>query len=350
MSKVLVTGGCGFVGRHLVEALLKRGDEVRVLDTASPRPALPGVDYIQGSILDEELVFKAAQGTSLVYHIAGIAHLWAASPTGFDDVNRRGTETVIAAAKRAGVPRFLHCSTESILYPKRRGGMPVAVNEQLPLTLADMPGPYTRSKFRGEQAALEAARAGLDLVVVNPTVPIGEGDDNMTPPAMMLALFLRGGSPMFLDCILNFVDVRDVAEGIILAAAKGKAGERYILGGENVALKDLLRRLEQMSGRPMPKRAVPGLLALTAGIVSEWIARSLTGKAPAATREGVLLALRSAPFDSSKARAALGYAPRPIEEALSAELAWLTARNQTSPTSRQDAPTFRQEAGAKLSK
>lgn len=350
MAKVLVTGGCGFVGRHLVDALVKRGDEVRVLDTASPRPALPGVDYIRGSILDENAVFEAARGTSLVYHIAGIAHLWAAAPTAFDDVNRRGTETVIAAARRAGVSRFLHCSTESILLPKRVGGVAASVTEQLPLTIDDMPGPYTRSKFLGEQAALAAARDGFDLVVVNPTVPVGEGDDNMTPPAMMLSLFLSGGSPMFLDCILNFVDVRDVAEGIILAADHGKAGERYILGGENVALKDLLLLLEQISGRPMPKRAVPGLLALAAGVVSEWIARGITGKAPAATREGVLLALRSAPFDSSKARSALGYAPRPVESALRAELAWLTARNQMNSTTRHDAPTFRQEAGAKLSK
>ncbi|MGQ4274853.1 NAD-dependent epimerase/dehydratase family protein [Terrihabitans sp. B22-R8] len=330
MAKVLVTGGCGFVGRHLVSALQARGDDVRVLDVRSPKEDFIGVDFRQGSILDAKTAKDALHEIECLYHIAGIPHLWARSPQTFDDINRRGTETMLEAAASIGTARIVHCSTESILLPPRKGGVVQPVNEQIPLTVEDMPGPYTRSKFLGEQAALHAARNGMNLVVVNPTIPIGAGDDNMTPPAMMLELFLRGGSPMFLDCILNFVDVRDVADGIILAGDRGRAGQRYILGGENLPLRDLLGFLEQVTGRKMPRRTVPGALALTAGIVSEWISRRFHGREPAATREGVLVALRSAPFDSSKAKTELGYAPSPIEGALKAEIAWLARRNGIS--------------------
>jgi dihydroflavonol-4-reductase len=182
--------------------------------------------------------------------------------------------------------------------------------------LEELPGVYTRSKYLGEQAALKAARGGMNLVVVNPTVPIGQGDRNLTPPAAMLELFLSGRSPLFLDCMLNFVDVRDAADGIVLAGDRGKAGERYILGGENVAMRDLLRTLERLSGRKMPTRTVFPALALATGIVSAWLADHVTNRPPAATREAVLLALRSAPFDSAKAKRELGYRPRPIEQAL----------------------------------
>jgi dihydroflavonol-4-reductase len=148
----------------------------------------------------------------------------------------------------------------------------------------------------------------------------------MTPPAAMIALFLEGGSPFFLDCVLNLVDVRDLADGIALAGVRGRSGERYILGGENMPLRKLLPILGKASGRPMPKRAVPAALALAVGTVSEWIADRVTGTVPTATREGVMVALRSAPFDSTKARRELGYAPRPIEGALTEAVAWLLAR------------------------
>lgn len=344
MSKVLVTGGCGFVGRHLVDELVARGDDVRVIDVCEPAEQIPGVEYRNASILDRGAVDSALEGVERLYHIAGIAHLWTHPVSRFDDINRRGTEIVIGSAVRTGTPRIVHCSTESILLPK--GGNGAAISEEHVTSLDELPGPYTLSKYRGEQIALHAARAGANLVVVNPTVPLGAGDANMTPPAQMIALFLKGGTPFFLDFTINLVDVRDVARGIVLAGDQGRAGERYILGGENLRLRELLEIVERVSGRKMPKRTIHPGIALTAGIVSDWLSR-ITRKCPHATREGILLALRSAPFDSSKARGELGYQPRPIEQALCEEIAWLAARETNKNSAPSPLPSFRHEAGVK---
>jgi len=330
MPTALVTGGCGFLGRHLVDALVARGETVRVLDLKEGRDLPAGVEFHRGSVEDPQAVGRALGGVDCVYHLAAIAHLWSPDSGRFDRVNRRGTETVLAAAAHHGTRRFVHCSTEAILLPSRRNGR-AEIDEGVEVGLGEMPGPYTRSKFLAEQAALAAARDGLEVVVVNPTVPIGPGDRNMTPPAQMLALFLAGGSPFYLDCILNLVDVRDVAEGMILAAARGRSGERYILGGENVPLHDLLPRLEALSGQKMPKRAILPPVALAAGMVAERVAR-WRGKMPAATAEGVRIALRSAPFESEKARRELGYRPRPIDEALADAVAWLKQRPESVGT------------------
>jgi dihydroflavonol-4-reductase len=319
----LVTGGSGFLGQYLVSALAARGHAVRIFDRAPPVRLPPRAEFVQGSVLDRGRVMRALDDVTHVYHLAAIPHLWAADRRDFDRVNVGGTRTMLDAAKQRGVERFVHCSTESILLPPRGGDR--AIDESVALDLTDMPGPYTRSKYLAEQAALAAASSGFDVVIVNPTVPIGAGDHNRTPPTAMLAHYLTQ-TPFVLDCTLNVVDARDVATGIVLAAERGRSGERYILGGENVRLDDLLKRLGRASGRPRTKIGVPRSLAFVMGHVSEWVATWLTHRAPLATGEGVRLALRSAPFDNAKARRELGYAPRPVDGALADAVRWLTNR------------------------
>ena len=327
MSIDLITGGSGFIGRHLVAALRARGGAVRVLDPAAADDLPADVEVIRSSILDRERIGAAMKGVRRVYHLAGIAKLWTKDKADYTRINAEGTEMVVRAAAERGVDRVIHCSTEAILLPQRRRGPQAMIDENVQPDPSDMPGPYTRSKLAAEQAVFAAARDGLNALIVSPTVPVGPGDRNLTPPAAMLLMFLRGKSPAFLDCILNLVDVRDVATGMVLAAERGSAGERYVLGGNNVALRDLLILLEQISGRPMPKHSIPGWLALASAGVAESVADRITGRTPAATREGVRLALRSGPFDSRKARAALGYAPRPLRDALADAISWLSSLN-----------------------
>lgn len=320
MPRSLVTGGSGFIGRHLVSALLARGDFVRILDQATPPGPAEDVEFVRGSVLDHASVTRALDGIGHVYHLAAIAHLWTPESENFDRVNRAGTEILLSAAASKNVARFIHCSSAATLVSPHSAG--TRIDETASAGLADVAGSYSRSKYLGEQAALSAARAGQPVVVVNPTLPIGPGDDNLTPPMALLARYLAGGMPLSLNFILNLVDVRDVAMGMILAGQHGRIGERYILGGENISLKQLAAMLERRTGKRAVKFWIPGRLALAAGIASERIAR-LTHRAPTATAEGVRLALRSANLDSSKAQRELGYAPRPLEDALAQAVSWL---------------------------
>jgi dihydroflavonol-4-reductase len=324
----LVTGGSGFIGRHVVNTLRARGARVRILDLVPPDDPAPDVEFVSGSILDPDRVGAAMLDVRHVYHLAGIAKLWSRDRSDFDRVNAVGTATVMRAAAERRVARVVHCSTEAILLPKCHAAGAL-IDETARPERSDMSGPYTRSKLAAEQAVLAAVQGGLNALIVNPTVPIGPGDRNGTPPAAMLSMFLNGQTPAYLDCVLNLVDVRDVAAGMVLAAERGRTGERYILGGENVALRDLLILLERISARPMPKRALPGWLALGSATVTEWVADVWTKRPPAATLEGVRLALRSGPFDSKKACNELGYASRPLQDALTDAVAWLSSGGVT---------------------
>ncbi len=239
MPTDLITGGSGFIGRHLVAALQARGTRVRVLDLTPPGDLAADIEFVPGSILDAECLDGAMANVRRVYHVAGIAKLWSRDRSDFDRVNAGGTATVLRAAAAHRIERVVHCSTEAILLPKRRGADRL-IDETVQPALSDMPGPYTRSKLTAEQSVLAAVEGGMDALIVNPTVPIGPGDRNLTPPAAMLSMFLNGQSPAYLDCTLNLVDVRDVAAGMVLAAERGRTGERYILGGDNVALRDAL--------------------------------------------------------------------------------------------------------------
>ncbi|MEB3356123.1 MAG: NAD-dependent epimerase/dehydratase family protein [Synechococcales bacterium] len=320
-KRCLVTGGLGFIGQHLVRQLLERGDEVRILDLATPIQRQPGVDYVTGSITDRPTVKTAMQGMDWVFHLAANAGLWSPRKQDFITVNQTGTRTVMTEAIAAGVEQVVHCSTESILKSVRRPHHdPKAagqkIDESVQLTLADMAGAYCRGKFIAEQEALAAARQGLSVIVVNPTVPIGPGDRRITPPTRMMLGFLNGTYPAYLNSTLNLVDARDVALGHIRAAERGRVGERYILGHIDLPLQDLLALLEEITGLPMPTRQIPYWLALTVSTVQELVADYLTKKPPAAPLTGVKLARSPLRFDNTKAVQELGLSFRPLRESL----------------------------------
>jgi dihydroflavonol-4-reductase len=333
MRLSLVTGGSGFIGQHLVRLLVARGERVRVLDRRRPASdsgtfaGLPseGIEFRQGDIADPAAVDAAMTGVSRVYHLAADPNLWARDKTTFERVNLGGTLNVLAAAERHRPERVVYTSTESILAGLRgavSGGM---IDEGAALRAEDMPGPYCRSKFLAERAALDAAALGLPVVVVNPTLPIGPGDRLLTPPSCMLLGFLSGRTPAYLEIAFNMIDVRDVALGHLLAADHGRVGRRYILGGENLTMTGLLDLLAEISGRPMPRRRIPYWLAYAYSAADEFIADRLTGKPPRAPLTGVRLARHAMHFDNSRALAELGLQPRPLHRALTDAIAWFRA-------------------------
>jgi dihydroflavonol-4-reductase len=321
MTSVLVTGGSGFIGQHLVSTLVARGLKVRVLDIHAPTRAQPEVDYVEGSVLDPDRVGEALRGVEQVYHLAGLPGMWMRQKSDFHAVNCRGTEVVLAAARKGGVARFLHCSTESILF---RSSSCEEAGADYTLPMADhMPGPYTRSKMLAEQCAMQAAASGLPVVIGTPTMPIGPHDHNLTPPVAMLRHFLNRRLQLYLDFIVNLVDVRDVAAGLVLAMERGQVGHRYIFGGESIPLKQVLRLLAEHSGRRNLLIPVPARIAEAAAAMLELIADHVTRKPPSGTAEGVRIARRATSLSIEKAQRELGYTARPVEPALRETIAYL---------------------------
>jgi dihydroflavonol-4-reductase len=323
MMHVLVTGGSGFIGQHLVTALHARGLRVRILDIRSPGALPSDIQYVQGSVLDPAAVEQALAGISQVYHLAGLPGMWTANKHDFHDVNCRGTEAILAAAQKCGVSRFLHCSTESILFGYSDMGGRRAEETLQPAEV--MPGPYTRSKALAEQCAMQAAASGFPVIVGTPTMPIGPADHNLTPPTAMLRHFLNRRLQLYVDFLVNLVDVRDVALGLILAMERGRVGQRYILGGESIRLGAILRMMTAMSARRQYPIAVPGRIAEATATMLELVADRLTRRPPSGTPEGVRIALRASDLSIEKSRTELGYAPRPIEPVLRETIAHLLA-------------------------
>ena len=315
---VLVTGGSGFIGQYLVSALVARGDRVRVLDVRYPTDMAADVQYIEGSVLDAAMVREAVAGVDQIYHLAGLPGMWMPDREDFHRVNCIGTETVLAVARACNVKRFLHCSTESILfdYPGVMGAGPAPPANA-------MPGAYTRSKALAEERAMQAAAEGFPVVVGTPTMPIGPHDSNLTPPSAMLQHFLDSRIQLYLDFIVNLVDVRDVAAGLILAMDRGKIGGRYVFGGESLRLSRILELVAAISGRKHLAIPVPGKFAeLSAGML-EYISDHITHRPPSGTAEGVRIALYASDLSIDRAKRELGYTPRPIEPTLRETIAFL---------------------------
>ena len=320
--RVLVTGGAGFVGRHLVRLLLSRGWPVRVLDLPGvPLDDVPvrGLEVVRGDVRDASAVHHAVQGCHWVLHLAAIPDLWAPQPGAFHGVNVRGTCNVLEACARWRVRRVVHVSTESIL---ARPGQDDLIDERATPALADMVGAYCRSKFRAEQEARRAARRGTPVTIVNPTVPVGPGDRQRCPPSRMIVDFACSRIGAVLDGQLNLVDVRDVAQGIILAAERGRVGRRYILGAENWGLADVFGTLADLTGRPVPRYRVPYPVALAYAALAEGWATCVSHRPPMATVAGVRLTRRRMHFDNTRAVHELGLRPAPVTDALADAVTW----------------------------
>lgn len=322
----VVTGGSGFIGSHVVRQLVARGDTVQIFDLNPPGAGLPvEAEFHQGSILDPIALAQVLKGANRLFHLAANPNLWARDKSELSKVNYEGTKTVLDAAAKADLERIVVTSTETILKSYRDGSSaPISETSPLP-ELKDLAGHYSRSKMRADMAARDAMASGLPVTIVNPTVPVGEGDVSFTPPTKMILGFVDGSTPAYLDCVLNLIAVQDVAAGHILAAEKGRVGERYILSGENVRLGRMLEILEQITGRPMPKRKVPYWLSYAVGVVSEFLADNITGKPPIAPLEGVRVAGTAMSFDNSKARSELGLELTPLADALRQSVEWLRA-------------------------
>ncbi len=319
MSDVtLVTGGAGFVGKHLVAQLRSSGVRTRSFDLAAPSHD----DDVQGSVTDPDGVARAMENVTDVFHLAGYAQLWARDPSRFDEVNRRGTQIAIDAAKGAGIRRFVYCSSLTTLVGRKTRIGSSTADETLRLEPDDMLGAYPRSKLLAERIVEDAARDGIDAVIAMPTEPLGPGDDSLTPPTQMILDFANGKTPAYIDCTLNFVPVDSLAEGLIALRDKGRTGERYLLGGDNVPMKKLLAMISEATGRVTPKTRLPYLVALAAGVVDTKIAAAITGNPPKAPLTGVRLAGRQVSFSSEKAKRELGWEADPVLTALEKTVAW----------------------------
>lgn len=318
----IVTGGAGFIGSHLVERLVADGQRVRVVERPGADTAhLPHeVEVVRADIRDREAVRRALAGGRLVYHLAANPNLWARDRSEFDAVNHRGTVHVLDAAIEAGAQRILHTSTESILTRARHTG---PIDEDVRVELADAVGPYCRSKLRAEDEAMARARDGHAVLVANPTMPVGPGDRGLSPPSRLIRDYCRGRIPARLDCTLNLIDVRDVAEGLFRVMRGGTPGRRYLLGGENMTLQGLFVLLSELSGVPVPRRRIPYTLGLAVAVAGELWADLVTGRPPQATVTGVRLTRRTLHFDPSRSLTELGLVPRPIRQSLADAVAWL---------------------------
>lgn len=327
---VLVTGGTGFVGANVTRALLASGYDVRVLAReGSDRRALAGcdVEIVRGDLADRPGLHRAVTGCRWVFHVAGDYRLWAPDPPALYLNNVEGTRNVLDACADAGVERVIFTSSVGALGipPGRRPGA-----ETTPVALGDMVGHYKRSKFLAERVADEYAGRGLPVVIVNPSNPFGRWDVKPTPTGQMVVDFLRGRMFGFLDTGLNLVHVDDVAEGHVLAARKGRVGERYILGNRNCTLAEMFELLAGITGLPAPRHRVPyALVWMIASASERW--SGFTGRPPRVPLTGVRMARKHMYFDSGKAVRELGLPQTPVEEALRDAVEWFVTHGYAPP-------------------
>ena len=317
MKPTLVTGATGFLGWHVAQKLLERGHSVRALVRDVKRLKELDVEAVTGDLRDAASLERAVAGCGLVFHVAADYRLWAKDSSELYRSNVDGTRNLLSAARSAGVERVVYTSTVGCIgIPKGSQG-----HEEQPVSLNDMVGAYKRSKFQAEQVALEFAGSGFPVVIVNPTAPVGDHDFKPTPTGKIIVDFLRNAMPAYLDTGLNLVDVRDTAEGHVLACEKGRPGERYILGCQNLTLQQIFEKLERISGCKAPRVQIPYFVAYLAGMASTGWA-NVSGREPRAPLDGVKMASKKMFASHAKASRDLGFSPGPVDKALSRAVEW----------------------------
>jgi len=323
--KAFVTGASGFLGTHVARVLAEQGAGLRLL--VRPTSNLKNLEGLHaetatGDLRDAASLEKAMSGCEVVFHVAADYRLWVKDPAEMYRSNVEGTRAVLEAARKNGVRCVVYTSSVATIGFTGNGHL---ADEESPVALADMIGHYKRSKFMAEQVALEAGRAGMRVVTVNPTTPVGEQDIKPTPTGRIVVDFLKGKFPAYVETGLNLVDVQECALGHVEALEKGKSGERYILGGENLTLKQILDKLGAISGLPSPKVKLPYFVAYAAGLVDQTVSGRLLHREPRATVETVRMGRKKMWASSGKAERELGWKILPADNALRRAVEWFRA-------------------------
>ncbi len=327
---ILVTGANGFVGSHVVRLLLKRGERVRCfvrknsnLINLEENGLKDDVELVYGDLRDLDSLKRAIQGVRTVYHLASYVHLWYADPKAVYDINWTGSKNLFQVCLESGVEKVVYTNTAAVL---RGGTKDNPSDESAILGLNSMSGHYSRSKLLAYGEALKYVKAGLPIVIMSLTTPVGEGDCNLTPPGKMIVDYLNGKLPGYIDTVINYIDVEDAAAGHLLAEKKARIGERYIIGAYNLTLDEVFGILSEISGRPKPAIKFPALPLLPVGFISQKICEWFTHREPLIPWEGLRLGRKPFAFDCSKGVKELGLPQRDIESAFKKSVDWFYAK------------------------
>ena len=320
---VFLTGATGFVGSHVARVFEERGAHLRLLARSTSNLAsiqgLTNVDVIRGDLTQPDSLRSALEGCDALVHVAADYRLWVPDPAAMYQANVEGTRTLLALARELRVQKVVYTSSVATMGFQYDGTI---VDEDTPVALADMIGHYKRSKFLAEQLAIEAARAGQHVIILNPTTPIGAADRKPTPTGRIVVDFLNRNFPAYVDTGLNLVDVEEVARMHAVALDRGRPGERYILGGENLTLKQILDRMSAITGLPSPRHKVPHAVAMAFAFFDETITGRLRGREPRATVEAVRMGRKMMFANSARAERELGFRVTPVYAALRAAINW----------------------------
>ena len=323
--KVFLTGATGFVGHHVARVLAAEGADLRLLVRKSSNlENLEGIkgDTVVGDLLAPESLRTALAGCDAVMHVAADYRLWIRDPAAMYKANVDGTRELLRMAREAGVPRVVYTSSVVTMHFRTDG---LVINEDTPVSLKDMVGHYKRSKFLAELEAIKAAQGGQKVMILNPTTPIGPNDAKPTPTGRIFVDFLNGKFPAYMDTGLNLVDVAEVARTHVSALTVGTPGKRYILGGENLTLKQILDKMSAITGIPSPTVEIPFAVAATYAFFEEWITGRIRGKEPRATLEEVRMGRKKMFASSAHAQQELGFRIAPVYPAMRAAIEWFRA-------------------------